>query len=209
MNRIALLDQYLPKLPLTITATAKQQWLNYLELLEKWNKAYNLTAVRNVDAMIPKHLLDSLVIAPYLFGQRILDVGTGAGLPGIPLAIMFPDKEFVLMDSNGKKTRFLIQAKQSLALTNINIVHSRAEAYSDAQGFDSIVSRAFAAINDMLRLTRHLLAPGGQFLAMKGIYPEEELQQIPESYRVIACHPLAVPGLPAERHLVCIRCNTY
>lgn len=199
-----LLKRYLPPLSFAIAPEAQTQLAAYIELLAKWNKTYNLTAVRDREEMVIRHLMDSLAIAPYLHGERILDVGTGAGLPGIPLAIIFPAKNFTLMDSNGKKTRFLFQARQSLNLSNINVVHSRVEAYSDAQGFDSIVSRAFAAINDMLQLTQHLLAPGGRFLAMKGVYPEQEIQAIPDRFRVAACYPVSVPGLAAERHLVSI-----
>lgn len=199
-----LIDKGIKQLSFTLEPLARQRVVDYLELLQKWNKAYNLTAVRSIEEMVPKHLFDSLVIAPFIHGQRILDVGTGAGLPGIPLAITYPQKEFVLMDSNGKKTSFLIQAKQTLGLDNVQIVHSRVEAYSQTSGFDSIVSRAFASIIDMLKLTQHLLAPNGQFLAMKGVYPEQEILAIPKEYTVLNCHRLQVPGLEAERHLVCI-----
>lgn len=191
-------------LALDLNAAAQSQLLVYLQLLAKWNQAYNLTAIRRLGEMVTKHLLDSLAVIPYLQGGRILDAGTGAGLPGIPLAIAYPEREFVLLDSNGKKAAFLRQACQTLNLKNVKTVNERVETYSEPPGFDSIVSRAFASIADMLQLTQHLLAPGGQFLAMKGVYPAAELQALPAPYKLLASRTLLIPGLDAERHLICI-----
>jgi 16S rRNA (guanine527-N7)-methyltransferase len=177
----------------------------YLILLEKWNKVFNLTAIRDMAEMVPLHILDSLVITPYLSGQRIIDVGTGAGLPGIPLALTQPDKEFFLLDSNGKKTRFLNQVKLELGIKNIEIITARAEDFTAPAPFDSIVSRAFSSIPVMLAMTRHLVAPDGQFVAMKGTYPQDEIAQIPADFRVLDVHKLSIKGLSAERHVVCIK----
>lgn len=179
--------------------------LAYHLLLQKWNKAYNLTAVRNAEEMISRHILDSLSIAPYFEGQRFLDVGTGAGLPGIVLAIAYPDREFDLLDSNGKKTRFLFQVKTELALANVAVFHSRVERHQPGQLYDGIFSRAFATLQDMLEGSRHLLDKSGHYYAMKGIYPDQELSAIEKDYKVEACHPLEVPGADGQRHLVVIK----
>lgn len=189
---------------LKISTTFVSPLLHYLELLEQWNRAYNLTAIRDPADMVIKHLLDSLVVQPHLHGARILDVGTGAGLPGIPLALLNPEKEFILLDSNGKKMRFLTEVVRQLNLSNVHLEQQRSENFRDTKGFDSIVSRAFAALSDMLRLTQHLLAPKGQFLAMKGDYPSAELAILPAEFQVIQVHALHVPFLEAKRHLVCM-----
>lgn len=185
----------------------QEKMLQYLHLLARWNQAFNLTAIRDMSQMVWLHLLDSLVITPYLHGERILDVGTGAGLPGIPLALTLPDKEFVLMDSNSKKTRFLTQAKSELGLKNIEIIHSRCEDYQPnetTKAFNTIVSRAFSSIPVMLAKTQHLLADGGQFLAMKGTYPAQEIHHLPQEFRVLGVEKLNIKGLLADRHVVCI-----
>ena len=176
--------------------------LNYLALLSKWNTAYNLTAVRDEAAMVTRHLLDSLAVAPFLVGQRVLDVGTGAGLPGIPLAILFPEREFHLLDSNGKKTRFLFQVKTALCLDNIVIHQARVQSFRAAGPFDTVLSRAFASLQDMMHGCRHLLAPEGRLLAMKGAYPVEELDTIGREGAQVTVHPIVVPGLGEHRHLV-------
>ena len=182
--------------------------LSYLLLLIKWNKAYNLTAVRDPSAMIKKHLLDSLTVCEFLEGERFLDVGAGAGLPGIVLAIVFPDRRFDLLDSNGKKTRFLFQVKTELGLSNISVHHTRVEQLQTSRGYDGILSRAFATLFDMVKGSEHLLANTGSFYAMKGVYPEDELKELSvkkKHYNVLACHPLSVPGEPGARHLMIIK----
>lgn len=195
------LEQGLQQLGTPLAAEQRRLLLAYLRLLEKWNSAYNLTAVRNPADMVTRHLLDSLAILPHLHGRRVLDIGTGAGLPGIPLAIARPALAFTLLDANAKKTRFVTQAVGELHLINVEVRQARAEQYHPAQNFDTLVSRAFASIADMLAAARHLCAPGGRFLAMKGTYPENELAAVPAGYSVEVL-ALAVPGLSAERHVV-------
>lgn len=174
----------------------------YLALLERWNRAYNLTAVREPEAMVVRHLLDSLSILPWLAGPRVLDVGSGAGLPGIPLAIARPEYTFCLLDSNGKRTRFLTQAAAELQLANVSVVRSRVEDYRPAALFNSVVSRAFATLADLVADAGRLCAPEGRLLAMKGVFPDDELARLPPAYRLVGVYPLQVPHLDAERHLV-------
>ncbi|WP_457673088.1 16S rRNA (guanine(527)-N(7))-methyltransferase RsmG [Thiolapillus sp.] len=189
-----------------ISASREQQQLllNYLALLEKWNRAFNLTAVRDPVKMVSRQLLDSLSIQHLLEGDRVLDVGSGAGLPGIPLSILNPERDFVLLDTNSKKTRFLRQARLELPLENVEIEQARVEKYRPSQGFDLITSRAFASLPDMLGLTRHLLAPGGGWLAMKGAVPVAELETLGDEYSV-EVHQLDVPEEPGQRHGILIR----
>ena len=189
-------------LELTLDSQQHALLLDYLGLLAKWNKAYNLTAVRDEAQMVTRHLLDSLVIAPHIRGRRLLDVGTGAGLPGIPLAILFPEREFHLLDSNGKKTRFLFQVKTALRLDNMVVHHARVESFTADQPFEVVLSRAFASLGDMVDGCHHLLAPDGRFLAMKGAYPAHELEVVSTQYELKAVYPLVVPGLAEQRHLV-------
>ena len=177
----------------------------YVALLQRWNSTYNLTAVRDPDAMLTRHLLDSLAVAPHLDEQRILDVGSGAGLPGVVLAIACPRREFHLLDSNGKKTRFLFQVKTALRLDNMNVHQARVEAFRPELPFDAVLSRAYAALRDMVAGCRHLLAEDGRFLAMKGTYPAGELADLPGDCRVTGVTPLDVPGLDEQRHLIEIR----
>jgi 16S rRNA (guanine527-N7)-methyltransferase len=177
-------------------------WLQYLELLLKWNRTYNLTAVRNPQDMVTRHLLDSLAIASHLDGERLIDVGTGAGLPGVPLAILFPDREIHLLDSNGKKTRFLFQVKTSLRLDNIRIHHQRVESCHPVTPYDQVLSRAFASLHDMVVGCRHLLRQGGWLLAMKGALPTEEIASIEHLCKVVKVQAITVPGLDEQRHIV-------
>jgi 16S rRNA (guanine527-N7)-methyltransferase len=191
-------------LRVALPAEARDALLGYLDLLQKWNRAYNLTAVRDPAAMVTRHLLDSLAVAPYVRGPRVLDIGTGPGLPGIPLAIALPRLEFVLLDSNGKKIRFLRQAAAELGLGNVRIEHTRVEQFRPREKFDTLVSRAFASIAAMLAASAHLCRDTGRFLAMKGVYPEAELADIPPAFRVEAVERLTVPGLDEQRHVVII-----
>lgn len=183
-------------------SAVQSRLLDYLELLVKWNKAYNLTAVRDPGQMVVKHLLDSLAIAPYLCGERLIDVGTGGGLPGVPMSILFPEREFHLLDSNGKKTRFLFQVKTALGLDNMTVHQARVESFQCEPAFDTVLSRAFASLEDMVSGCRHLLVENGHFLAMKGAFPGEEMPAIEQWCAVEAVHPLQVPGLGEQRHLV-------
>ncbi|MDP3705282.1 MAG: 16S rRNA (guanine(527)-N(7))-methyltransferase RsmG [Legionellaceae bacterium] len=173
----------------------------YLILLHKWNQAYNLTAVRDIQSMVGRHILDSLAVLPWLQAPRIIDVGTGAGLPGIPLALARPDLQIVLLDSNGKKTRFLLEVKRVLNLQHVEIIQSRVEDYNPPQGFDTVVSRAFTNINDMLHWTDHLIAKQGIWLAMKGLNPDHELLNINHPYRI---EPYVVAGVDGKRCCVII-----
>lgn len=174
----------------------------YLALLQQWNHAYNLTAIRDPEMMVTHHLLDSLSIARRVKGMRIIDVGTGPGLPGIPLAICFPERQFTLLDSNGKKTRFLFQVKTTLGLDNVQQRQSRAETYRPEQPFDAVISRAFTSLAGMTESCAHLLSKHGRFYAMKGQYPEQELSELPKHYNVVGSHRLVVPGIEGHRHLI-------
>ncbi|HET7649567.1 MAG TPA: 16S rRNA (guanine(527)-N(7))-methyltransferase RsmG [Gammaproteobacteria bacterium] len=189
-------------LGLSLAPAVQVQLLDYVALLAKWNGAYNLTAVRDTVEMVTRHLLDSLAINAFLRGARVLDVGSGAGLPGIPLALANPDRQFVLLDSNGKKTRFMIQAVATLGLRNVEVVQSRAEDYRPPEPFATVVSRAFASLGDFLQLTAHLCSADGHWLAMKGDVPAQEIHQLPAGFRVEAVHTLDVPGLQAARCVV-------
>lgn len=182
--------------------TVQAQLLEYLALMIKWNRAYNLTAVRDPGQMVTRHLLDSLAVAPYLRGQRLIDVGTGGGLPGVPLSILFPERQFHLLDSNGKKTRFLFQVKTALGLDNMAVHQARVEAFRDQGAFDVVLSRAFASLEDMVAGCRHLLVDGGHFMAMKGAFPAEEIDAVAQLCHLQAVHELCVPGLGEQRHLV-------
>lgn len=198
----AMLESGLDCAGLKINPGLTQKLLAYLELLAKWNAAYNLTGIKNKEDMLSLNILDSLVLAPWIDKHSIADVGTGAGLPGIPLAIYYPDKQFILIDSNSKKTRFVFQAMVELGLTNVSVVQSRVQDYASQQQVDIVTSRAFSSLADFATSCRHLVAPAGKFFAMKGQYPYQELAELPEEFSVVAVHPLNVPGLKAERHLV-------
>ena len=196
------LDAGLEQMGLTLDAAATAALLRYVAGLVKWNQAYNLTAVREPEQMVIKHLLDSLSILPHAGSGSLIDVGTGAGLPGLVLAIVQPQRAVTLLDSNGKKTRFLKQMAAELGLANVSVAQARAEAF--AGQFDRVTSRAFASLADMVNWCAHLLAPEGRFLAMKGQLPAAEIAALPAGYRVEAVHSLRVPFLDEERHLVCI-----
>lgn len=175
--------------------------LEYLLLLNKWNAAYNLTAIRDLPSMINKHIFDSLAILPWIKGPRVLDVGTGAGLPGIPLAIAKPQLHCVLLDSNGKKTRFLNEVKRQLGLKNLEVIQSRVENYHPNQAFDTVTSRAFSSLDQMIQWTQHVLAENGIWLAMKGRYPKTELSLVHQPYQVERYY---VEGLDGERCCIII-----
>ena len=182
------------------------QLLAYLALLIKWNKAYNLTAVRNPDEMVSRHLLDSLSILAHVGdGASWLDVGSGGGMPGIPLAIMFPGKQVTTLDSNGKKTRFQTQVKLELKLDNLHVVHSRAENFQPPEPFAGIVSRAFSSLEDFANWTRHLGDGQTRWLAMKGLHPADELVALPADFHLDSENALAVPGCQGQRHLLILR----
>jgi len=178
------------------------QLKEYVALLDRWNKTYNLTAVRNPDDMIPLHIFDSLAIADYIKGESCLDVGSGAGLPTIPLAIIQPKRAFTALDTNGKKTRFIQQAVIELGLNNVQVTQARVENWQTETAFDAIVSRAFASIHDFVSLSAKHLSDGGSLFAMKGQYPAAELQYLPKGFKLVAEHALTVPFVEGERHLL-------
>ncbi|MDB0061118.1 16S rRNA (guanine(527)-N(7))-methyltransferase RsmG [Gammaproteobacteria bacterium] len=221
----ATLEQGLRDLALGVPANAQQKLLHYLHLIVKWNKHFNLSGITAIQEMVPLHLLDSLAISPYLEGERILDIGSGAGLPGIPLAIANPDKSFVLLDSNGKKTRFLFQVKVALELSNVEIVDARVDEYlstADTDEFSLITCRAFSSISSIVKMIEKPLASGTKLLAMKGVYPHDEIAELQQDktinstsnkasstdldncYKVESVIELTVPGVESQRHLVLI-----
>jgi 16S rRNA (guanine527-N7)-methyltransferase len=176
--------------------------LQLVDELELANSQFNLTAIRDRTGMLRKHLLDSLSLQPYLRGARIADVGTGAGFPGLPLAIVNPERRFALIEATGKKARFVAQTAQRLSCGNVEVVHARAETYRPLELFDTVTARALASLADFVAYAGHLCVPGGRLLAMKGKRPEEEISALPKSFRVLAVHRLKIPGLDEERHLV-------
>lgn len=205
MSLEKMLAHGLEQMALALTPPAQATLMQFLHLLVKWNATYNLTAVREIEQMVPRHLLDSLAVLPFVRGPRVVDVGTGAGLPGIPLAIARPDWQLVLLDSNAKKLRFVTQAVHELGITNVELVHSTAEKYAPMQPFDTVIARAFAAIPDMLQSSRHLCAPGGTVVAMKGVFPQEEINGVGAGFSVREARALRVPGLDAARHVVVLQ----
>ncbi|MCJ8169435.1 16S rRNA (guanine(527)-N(7))-methyltransferase RsmG [Atopomonas sediminilitoris] len=198
------LQRGIAALNLTVSAEAQAQLLAYHGLLVKWNKAYNLTAVRDPQEMIERHLLDSLSIASFISGERWADIGSGGGMPGIVLAILAPERQFTLVDSNGKKTRFLQQVKMELGLGNVTVLHSRVEQL-ELPAFDGIVSRAFSSLHDFTNWTRHLGDNQTQWLAMKGLYPQDELAALPDDFHLTDSHALDVPGCQGQRHLLILQ----
>lgn len=197
----AALKKGVNALKLSLSDAQVSNLIRYLNLLIKWNKAYNLTAVRDPLEMVNRHLLDSLSVVPFVSGKRIIDVGSGPGLPGIPLAICYPELLVTTLDSNGKKTRFQLQVKTELGLKNLTVVNKRVEN-CDFEPFDQVISRAFASLDDMINWTHQLCHQDGVFLAMKGLYPEKELSALPAGYELKSCHRLSVPGTEGERHLL-------
>ena len=199
-----ILEAGMQQMEVEYSSKQRDMLLAYLQLLMTWNKAYNLTAIRDPGEMIRLHLLDSLAVLPHISGKRLIDVGTGAGLPGIPLAIMCPERDFTLLDSNGKKTRFLFQARCDLGLSNLKEINSRVENHQPEVPYDAVLSRAFTSVADMVKKCSHLLSPEGLFLAMKGKFPQSELSEVGKDYKVNASHTLQVPGVDGERHLIVI-----
>ncbi len=204
MNLETELEKGIKELGLDVPAQVQQDLLRYLALMLKWNKVYNLTAIRDPEQMVTHHLLDSLAVAPHLWPGRWLDVGCGAGLPGLVLALVRPDCHFVLLDSNSKKTSFVQQAIIELGLKNAEVHCARAEEWEPKGAFDGIISRAFAELADFVAATRHLLANGGRWVAMKG-HLEHDVKALPADVEVTQTVSLQVPGLKAARHLVILK----
>jgi 16S rRNA (guanine527-N7)-methyltransferase len=190
------------QLGIELTETQAQQLIRLLDELDDWNQRMNLTAIRERPAQITKHLLDSLSVQPFLHGERVLDVGTGPGFPGLPLAIVNPSRQFMLLDSTAKKLKFIEHVAQLLELPNVQTVHTRAENFRPAQRFDIVVSRAVGPVEQFVKWAGHLSVGGGRLLAMKGRYPEGELAKLPSGWKLAAVHRLNVPALDEERHLV-------
>lgn len=220
-----ILEQGIRDLALGVPANAQQKLLHYLHLIVRWNKHFNLSGIITVQKMVPLHLLDSLAISSYLEGERILDIGSGAGLPGIPLAVANPDKNFVLLDSNGKKTRFLFQVKVALELSNVEVINARVDEYlstADTGEFSLITCRAFSSLSSIVKMIEKPLASGTKLLAMKGVYPHDEIAELQQNnilnttpnkansdghdncYNVESVTKLTVPGIESQRHLVLI-----
>jgi 16S rRNA (guanine527-N7)-methyltransferase len=192
-------------LALPVTTAQQGQLLDYLRQLYKWNKAYNLSGLHNLEEMLILHIIDSLTLLPFISSNRIADIGTGAGLPGMVLAICKPEAEFFLLDSNSKKTRFIFQAAASLGLRNVQAVHTRAEGYAITPQVAIVTSRAFASLRNFIESSQHLLSATGSLLAMKGHYPTAEVADLPIGFRLVASHSLQVPGTSVTRHLLDIR----
>ena len=201
----AKLENLLAQAEIQLTDLQKDQLIQLVQLLHKWNKAYNLTSVRDPQEMLVKHILDSIVVSPYLQGDRFIDVGTGPGLPGLPLAIINPTKQFVLLDSLGKRISFIRNAVRELGLTNVEPILSRVEEYQPEQKFDGVLSRAFASLKDMTDWCHHLPKQDGYFYALKGIYHEDEVQELDNKFEVKDVIILHVPELIGERHLIVLR----
>ena len=199
------LKTLLKQTALCITEQQQNQLVKLVLLLHKWNKSYNLTSVRDPMEMLVKHVMDSIVVSPYLQGHKFIDVGTGPGLPGLPLAIINPDKHFVLLDSLGKRISFIRNAVRELQLTNVESVLSRVEEYTPSQRFDGILSRAFTSLKNMTDWCKHLPAPNGLFYALKGIYNKQEVIELENKFQIIKVIKLNVPDLIGERHLVLLK----
>lgn len=197
------LDQLIAETSLEVSELQRKQLVGYVQLLDKWNKAYNLTSVRHPEEMLVKHILDSIIVGEHLEGERFIDVGTGPGLPGVPLAIMHPTKSFTLLDSLGKRIRFIKQVAHELKIKNVSPVQSRVEEFDAEEGFDGVLSRAFASMTDMVNWCEHLpKAESGRFYALKGQLHDQEITELPSWCSVIEIKPLQVPELEGDRHLV-------
>jgi 16S rRNA (guanine527-N7)-methyltransferase len=196
------LSQGLEALKISGPEEIKRKLLAFIELLHKWNRVYNLTAIRDKEKMLTHHILDSVAVMPFLYGVDVLDVGSGAGLPGVPLALVSPERQFVLLDSNAKKTRFLQQVKAELGLTNLTVETARVERFHPAKTFDTVISRAYSSISQFLIAAGTHCKQNGVIIAMKGEYPEAELRAIPEGYSIKAVLAVNVPFLQAQRHIV-------
>ncbi len=201
------LSRLLDKAGISLSDHQKNQLVAYVDMLHKWNKAYNLTSVRDPNEMLVRHILDSVVVAPYLEGTRFIDVGTGPGLPGIPLSIVRPEAQFTLLDSLGKRVRFLRQVQHELKLDNVQPVQSRVEYFPAEPPFDGVISRAFASLTDMVQWCHHLPGEKGRFYALKGQLPDDEISQLPVEFSVESVIKLRVPELEGERHLVLLTHN--
>lgn len=198
----AILNRALSDNQLSLTEETKQKLVQYLELMLTWNRVFNLTAITDPKEMVYLHLIDSLLVAPYLHGTQLLDIGTGAGLPGIPLAILHPEHHWTLLDKNNKKTRFLTQTVATLGLKNVTVAHTRGEDFQPPHRFDSILSRAFGTLRLFVETTAHSLADEGMLIAMKGKYPQDELNEVPDTFKVIDIIPVTMQGMAIERHII-------
>jgi 16S rRNA (guanine527-N7)-methyltransferase len=202
MTLAAELARGLDALHLTVADAIQNKLLDYIALVQKWNRVFNLTAVRDPERMLTHHVLDSLAVVPHIAGGRFVDVGSGAGLPGIPIAAALPESKVTLLESSHKKSTFLKQAAIELGLANVDVENTRAEAWRPNTLFDIVISRGLSDLGEFIAVAAHLCAQEGVLVAMKGVYPYDELNQIPAGYRVHGVTPLSVPGLAAERHLV-------
>ena len=200
-----ILSDGLSTMDLTLTSEQQQKLIDYVARIHKWNKAFNLTSVRDPEQMMVKHILDSLAVAPHIDGENLIDVGTGPGLPGIPLSIVYPEKHFTLLDSLGKRVRFMKQCAFEMKLDNITPIQSRVEAHQPEQYYDAVLSRAFASLKDMLHWCQHLVDSEGQFLALKGQFPQDEIDEVSDHFHVSKTENLTVPNLVGERHLVWLK----
>ncbi len=206
MTLTSKLENLIAQTSLKISDQQIQLLIQYVELLHKWNKAYNLTSVRDPQDMLVKHIMDSLMVGEVLQGKNFIDVGTGPGLPGIPLAILYPERNFVLLDSLGKRITFLRQVVFQLKLSNVQPVKSRVEEYQGDTPFDGVLSRAFSSLNDMVKWCDNLITEDhGQFFALKGQYPTDELADLPENINLVSSHVIKVPELVGERHVIVLK----
>jgi 16S rRNA (guanine527-N7)-methyltransferase len=202
------LEKLINETDLQVTDEQKELLVKYVELLDKWNRVYNLTSIRDPGDMLVKHIMDSLMVGSVLKGENFIDVGTGPGLPGIPLAILYPEKNFVLLDSLGKRITFLRQVVYLLKLENVTPVQERVEKYEGEKPFDGILSRAFSSLNDMVTWCEHLItSEDGRFFALKGQYPQDEIEALPENITFVESHEIKVPQLDAERHVIVLKKN--